>query len=193
MSKGEERTEHVGLLFFLIHLSLNCCTKPLGQMVQSTLTFQTENLLQADADSDMYLHTLFGGHVPSFNGWLSYSISCVVLCPFNLFPVRVLFFLCLEASLVGIYTSAKWIDNTGPLICKHFVFTWKKHKALGMGAYLWIFQAAGDNSGGGLGSSTCPAAPQWEETAFPSAGVGFASFCEGYYILKYNTTAISMS
>lgn len=37
-------------------------------MVQSTLTFQTENPLQADADSDMYLHALFGGHVWSFNG-----------------------------------------------------------------------------------------------------------------------------
>lgn len=80
--------------FLLIHLSLNCYTKPLGQMVQSTLTFQTENPLQADVDSDMYLqicsclgvmcHLLMGNCLVL----ASYSISGVGLCPgYALLPV----------------------------------------------------------------------------------------------------------
>lgn len=111
---------------------------------------------------------------------VSHSISATELCLVMPF--------CLGARLIGIYTSAKCIDYMSALICKHIAFTWKKHKPLGMGASLWIFQTAGVCSGGGLGSHICPAAQGWEETSFPSAGRGFASLWKSYCILKYNMT-----
>lgn len=74
----EERGQNVLVCCFsLVHLSLNSCTKPLGQTVQSTLTFQAENPLQATADSDIYLHTLFGGHGDLLTG------NCPVLASYS--------------------------------------------------------------------------------------------------------------
>lgn len=184
MSKGEERAKHIGLLVFfsLIHLSLNCCTNIWGRWFrahwpsrQKTLCKQMLILIYICTPSLGVMCDLLTGNCLVL---VSHSISATELCLVMPF--------CLGAHLTGIYTSAKCIDYMSALICKHIALTWKKHKALGMGASLWIFQTAGVCSGGHLRSHTGPAAQGWEETSFPSAGRGFASLWKSYCILKYN-------